>query len=126
MAAKTDLYAMVSEFQKKFGHEKPGKPCTLSDEMDKLKRKHMAEELKEYADAICLEGCLDALVDLVYVALGTAYMHGFDFNEAFRRVHEANMRKERATRPEQSKRCSALDIIKPEGWEPAYLGDLVE
>jgi hypothetical protein len=122
----TDFFAMVSEFQKKFGHEKPVHPIALSDEMDKLKRIHLAEELEEYADAVCLEDCLDALVDLVYVALGTAYSHGFDFNEAFRRVHEANMRKERATDSKQSKRGTSLDIIKPVGWKPAYLGDLVK
>lgn len=130
MDKNNDLYAMVSEFQKKFGHEKPVKPQRLDDEMYNLKIRHMLEELEEFIDAHKykkdLEQCLDALVDLVYVALGAAYSHGFDFNEAFRRVHEANMRKERATAAHQSKRGTTLDIIKPRGWVAANLKDLVE
>jgi len=67
---------------------------------------------------------LDALVDLAYVVLGTAFMHGFDFNEAWRRVHAANMQKVRATSPDVSKRNSSLDVVKPEGWTPPDLSDL--
>lgn len=68
---------------------------------------------------------VDALVDLVYIVLGTAYLHGFDFNEAWRRVHEKNMQKVRAQTAEQSKHGSTLDIIKPAGWEPPNHLDLV-
>jgi predicted HAD superfamily Cof-like phosphohydrolase len=89
----------------------------------------MDEELAEYA--MCgvqddIEGQLDALVDLVYVALGTAYMHGFDFNEAFKRVHEANMKKVRAVSMRDSKRGSIYDVVKPEDWTPPDLSDLVK
>jgi len=88
----------------------------------------MNEEWQEYCDAHVvddLEGMLDALVDLTYVVLGTAYLHGFDFNEAFRRVHEANMKKVRAEAKTDSKRGTAYDVVKPEGWTPPDLGDLV-
>jgi predicted HAD superfamily Cof-like phosphohydrolase len=88
----------------------------------------MTEELEEYYDAwndSDMPGQLDALVDLVYVALGTAHMQGFDFNEAWRRVHDANMQKVRAQNADESKRGSALDVVKPEGWKPADLSDLV-
>jgi predicted HAD superfamily Cof-like phosphohydrolase len=68
---------------------------------------------------------LDALVDLAYVVLGTAYLHGFRFNEAWRRVHAANMAKVRAERAEQSARGSTFDVVKPPGWKPADLSDLV-
>lgn len=87
----------------------------------------MFEELQEYCDASAtndLEGMLDALVDLTYVVLGTAYLHGFDFNEAFRRVHEANMKKIRAVSKHDSKRGTSYDVVKPAGWEPADLSDL--
>lgn len=77
-----------------------------------------------------MERALDALVDLVYVALGTAHLHGFDFNEAWRRVHAANMKKIRAPSAEASKestgRGHAFDVIKPPGWEPPSHKDLVE
>jgi predicted HAD superfamily Cof-like phosphohydrolase len=73
-----------------------------------------------------LEGQLDALVDLVYVALGTAYLQGFKFEEAWARVHAANMRKKRAE-PDgsDSKRGSPNDVVKPEGWVAPSHTDLV-
>lgn len=61
---------------------------------------------------------LDALVDLVYVTLQTARKHGFDFNEAWRRVHAANMRKE--AHPE-----GKGGIRKPTGWVAPDHSDLV-
>jgi len=68
----------------------------------------------------------DGLIDLVYIALGMAYRMGLPFHEGFKRVHEANMRKVRAQTPEDSKRGSTLDIVKPDGWEPANLEDLCD
>ncbi len=71
-----------------------------------------------------LDEALDALVDLVYVAMGNAYLHGFDWEEAWRRVHAANMAKVRATAP--SERGGMFDIVKPIGWvAPTHL-DLVD
>jgi predicted HAD superfamily Cof-like phosphohydrolase len=80
---------------------------------------------KEDIPAIAIRQ-FDALIDLVYVALGTAYLQGFDFREGWRRVHEKNMCKIRALRAEDSTRGSIkYDIIKPLGWTPADLSDLV-
>lgn len=84
-----------------------------------------AEEIREYHKR--LEGILDSIVDQIYVALGTAHLHGLDqvLEEAWDRAHHANMGKVRATSPEQSKRGSTLDVVKPEGWiAPNHL-DLV-
>lgn len=71
----------------------------------------------------------DALIDLVYVALGTAYLHGFNFPEGWRRVHEANMAKVRVENVEQSLagsgRGSVYDVVKPEGWLAPDHRDLV-
>ena len=72
---------------------------------------------------------LDAIVDQVYVTLGTAIMQGITeemLAEAWDRVHAANMKKVRATSAEDSKRGSVLDIIKPLGWEAPNHLDLVE
>ncbi len=68
----------------------------------------------------------DALIDLVYVALGTAYLHGFPFDLGWRRVHEANMKKVRATNAAQSARNSTHDVVKPPGWTAPTLDDLVK
>jgi len=74
-----------------------------------------------------LEEALDALIDLVYVALGAAYAHGFrGFNCGFSRVHAANMKKVRCLDSCGSKRNSTLDFIKPTGWRKPFLKDLVK
>jgi predicted HAD superfamily Cof-like phosphohydrolase len=91
-----------------------------------LRRRLLREELEEYCTADNLEEQLDALVDLMYVLLGTAYLHGFNrFGEAWSRIQAANMLKVRATVPEDSPRGSTLDVVKPPGWSPASLTDLV-
>lgn len=86
--------------------------------------KFLQEELDEYIKACSegdLNGALDALIDLVYVAKGTALMHGVSpalWKELWEDVQRANMTKERATSAEdsRSKRGHSLDVVKPEGW----------
>lgn len=124
-----NLFELIKEFHVKFELEYNGKPRTLPVDLRHFRLDFMEEELSEYAHASAngfkhLE--LDALVDLVYVAIGTAYLQGFDFNEAFKRVHEANMQKVRAKRIADSKRKSQYDVIKPEGWVAPDLSDLVK
>lgn len=145
-----DPVADIAAFHEKFKLEYVGKPRSLDTELAEFRIGFLIEELKEYEEsseklrAILkvgypnftheylrntatweLEKQLDALVDLVYVALGTAYLHGFDFREAWRRVHAANMAKVRAERKEDSKRGSTFDVVKPEGWTPPSHTDLV-
>jgi len=123
-----DMMALIEEFRNKFRVNYEGGPRFLPKDISKLQLQHLHEELKEYRDAVDeknLEKQLDALVDLVYVTLGTAHLHGFDFNEAFRRIHAANMKKTRARSGKESKRGSSFDVIKPPGWKPPYLGDLI-
>lgn len=127
-----DMYKNLREFHEKFGLEYNGKPRLLPEELAKFRILFMREELKEYTEipdpysiTQQLEDQLDALVDLVYVALGTAYLHGFDFNEAWNRVHAANMEKVRALRAEDSKRGFIFDVVKPPGWMPPTHIDLV-
>ena len=54
----------------------------------------------------------DALIDLVYVAMGTAVMLGLPWQELWDDVQRANMDKERGV----GKRGHPVDCIKPEGW----------
>lgn len=140
-----DPVADIEEFHKRFGLEYTGKPRCLPVELLLFRQGFMREELDEYdactgmALAILkgdvppnhdlrheLADALDSLVDLVYVALGTAYLHGYDFREAWRRVHEANMKKVRVERIEDSKRGSTFDVVKPPGWQPPSHYDLVQ
>ena len=111
----------IKDFHEKFALTYAGSPRELAQDLSNFRIAFMQEELNEYVEATNLEGKLDALVDLVYVALGTAYLHGFDFITAWNRVHAANMAKVRGA----SER-SEYDIIKPEGWLPPDLSDLVQ
>lgn len=75
----------------------------------------MEEEIEELGQAYIdkdMIGVADALADLVYVALGTAHMMGIPFDQVFKVVHAANMRKVRG----MTKRGMVFDACKPEGW----------
>lgn len=140
-----DLFQDIKNFHEKFGLEYAGRPRVLPEELAKFRTGFMAEELAEYAfggDEVdtnilvsivkedlrppkSLEDQFDALIDLVYVALGTAYLQGFDFNAGWKRVHEANMKKVRAATAVDSKRGSTYDVVKPDGWQAPDLKDLV-
>lgn len=142
------MFSDVAEFHEKYGLQYNDKPRLLGDEMSEFRIKFMHEELAEYIDAVSkanamlgtqsilpdakdsfngeMAKALDALVDLTYVALGTAYLHGFDFQKAWDRVHNANMQKVRAEKAGDSKRGTSFDVIKPPGWVAPDHTDLVE
>lgn len=63
-----------------------------------------------------LAGMADALVDIVYVAKGTAVMMGLGevWPELWAEVQRANMAKERGV----GKRGNLVDCVKPIGWLP--------
>lgn len=82
--------------------------------------------IKQVDGGRSLEQQFDGLIDLVYVALGTAHLHGFEFNEGWRRVHDANMAKVRVENAADSARKSKFDVVKPKGWVPPKLSDLLE
>lgn len=147
-AGTFDPVADIEAFHKKFMLDYDGRPRSLDTALAEFRIGFLLEELKEYEESseklrailkagfdrdyiersttFELEKQLDALVDLVYVALGTAYLHGFNFREAWRRVHAANMGKVRAERKEDSKRGSTFDVVKPAGWTPPSHKDLVQ
>lgn len=112
----------VEAFHKKFGVPLAGTPSFLDADADEFRRKFMQEELDEYTEAYMAGDMLkaaDALVDLVYVALGTASMMGLPWQQLWDEVQRANMSKVRATGADDARsvRKSALDVVKPEGWK---------
>lgn len=116
------LSADVANFHSKFGLTGP-----LTPEEEELRHKRLYEEVHEYREAVeegNKEKQLDALVDTVYIAIGTANRQGWNFDEAWKRVHAANMAKERGTE-NNSKYGSTFDIVKPVGWTAPDLSDLV-
>lgn len=123
---------LVQEFHQKFGL--PDGSVDVTNNFDpklesdsgvlKFRFNFMREELHEFASAALQRDkvkAFDALLDLVYVAMGTSLFMGItpeQWYDGMSAVHEANMSKMRATSTEQSKRGTTLDVVKPEGWIP--------
>ena len=116
-------FADVLAFHRKFGLPHPDIPQLLEPGVHDFRLKFMEEELVEYADAV-QEGDLpkaaDSLIDLVYVAMGTAVMMGIPWQLLWEAVQNANMQKVRCESKDDSRstRGHAFDVVKPEGWEP--------
>jgi predicted HAD superfamily Cof-like phosphohydrolase len=144
----TRMWDDIISFHTKYKLSYGGEPRLLPDDLHDFRVLFIGEELEEYAglpkgvltdflkqqlqsrgpqvDSLKVrEDQLDALVDMTYVVFGTAYLQGFNFAEAWRRVHRANMSKIRVERIEDSKRGSAFDVVKPQGWKPPCHADLV-
>lgn len=138
LSALTDFDA-VGEFHKKFGLPVANAPSqALEPVVRDFRIRFMLEELSEYCSAHGIEltyqltrasddvgqftkpdlpAAFDALIDLVYVALGTAHMHRFPWQDGFDAVQKANMLKERAASDgSNSRRGSSFDVVKPAGW----------
>lgn len=104
----------VYNFQTKvLNYEFPDKPTLLigSHKIEQLVK--ITEELNELNDADTLSDQADALVDLVYFALGTLHQMGVDAQRVWDEVHRANMTKKRGT----TKRGVDNDAYKPEEWK---------
>jgi len=90
-------------------------PSLISMEYCVERARFLTEELDEFVIG-ATEGSIvkvaDALADIVYVALGTAYKMGLPFDEIWRAVQSANMQKKRGA----TKRGNKVDAMKPEGW----------
>jgi len=115
------LHVDIREFHEKFGLDvDPGHYSTLDDATYKFREMFMEEELQEFKDAKAKEdlpGMADALVDLVYVAIGTAHLMGLPWQRLWFEVHQANMAKVMAKDKSESKRNSSIDVVKPDGWK---------
>jgi predicted HAD superfamily Cof-like phosphohydrolase len=115
-----DMIQDIDDFHKKFGFTKRELGVRPDPIFMAFRLKFLAEELHETLRAARqddMENFLDGLVDLVYVAIGSAWSLNLNFDEAWKRVHEANMKKVRAERVEDSKRGTVFDVVKPKGWQ---------
>lgn len=120
---QTTGYQDVQNFHDKFAVPLAAVPTLLDGEAYNFRLKFMQEELQEFVQGHFdndLELALDSLVDLVYVAYGTAQMMGVPpamWQELWNAVQEANMSKVRASSAADSKRGTSLDVVKPAGWQ---------
>lgn len=126
--AVPDLVRDIAEFHRKFKQEYTGPPRSLPMLLGSFRKSRLHEEVWETEEAYSsdnLEKFLDGLVDTIYIALGTCHLSGFDFYEAWRRVHQANMAKELCSAKNPGKYDHKNDVVKPKGWTPPDLSDLV-
>ena len=90
-------------------------PSMISLEYCIERASFLHEELDEFCVASGegdMVGLADALADIIYVALGTAFKMGLPFGEIWKAVQDANMRKVSGT----TKRGNKVDAMKPDGW----------
>ena len=138
--------ADVEAFQRRFGIIVSGAPTHLTRRKMRERVEFLLEELEELATAAGLEIVslagvgrdrlavleradidpdlplqADALVDLVYVAKGTAVSMGLPWTELWDDVHRANMAKQ----PGETKRRHRVDCVKPPGWAPPRTADIL-
>lgn len=111
----------VKEFHDEItGAETPVAPRLLPLDRVAFRVSFIEEELDELKTAInegAHEEQVDALIDIIYVAIGTLAEMGSLPRLHFDEVHLRNMEKERgtkATRPGSD----GFDAIKPAGWQP--------
>lgn len=110
------MFDDINEFHEQIIQlEKPAHVGLVSDAFILERMRFLTEELEEYATAGLagdIVGVADALADIVYVALGTAWQMGLPFQAIWDVVHSANMKKVRGI----TKRGNKNDAVKPEGW----------
>lgn len=87
---------LVREFHLAFGLDARTAPTEVSPELAAHRGELLAEEAAEVAE-VAVEGPLDRLAhelaDVVYVAYGTALVHGIDLDEVIAEIHRSNMTK---------------------------------
>ena len=103
----------------------PSHPQFFDEELYQFRLKFLKEELRELDrgwKAGDLAEVADALVDLVYVAMGTAQLLGLPWQELWDEVQRANMSKIRASTADESSRSTgrghASDVLKPPDFVP--------
>jgi predicted HAD superfamily Cof-like phosphohydrolase len=125
----TDILKDIDNFHKKYGFEKNEKvDIPDNSELINFRTAFLMEELAEYTNAITKKdtaGALDALVDIVYIALGTAWLFNLPFEKAWNEVQKANMSKIRA-KDKTGKRGTKFDVIKPKDWKAPNIEKIIE
>ncbi|MFE1854169.1 MazG nucleotide pyrophosphohydrolase domain-containing protein [Streptomyces sp. NPDC002387] len=88
--------SLVREFHLAFGLDVRTVPAEVSPDLAAHRGELLAEEASEVAE-VAVTGPLDRLAhelaDLVYVAYGTALVHGIDLDAVIAEIHRANMTK---------------------------------
>lgn len=114
---RTKLPQDLRDFHNKFGFHNGWQPTFHN--LDQ-RAGMMQEELDEYREALGERDkvkLVDAVIDLIYFAVGTLDLLNVDFDGHWDAVQFANMQKIRGTKSTRPN-SNGFDCIKPEGWVP--------
>ena len=126
---EANLILDIDRFHKRFGFKKNNNIGIPDDaELVNFRTSFLMEELAEYTNAIVKKDtakALDALVDIVYIALGTAWLFNLPFDKAWKEIQAANMKKVRA-KDKTGKRGTKFDVIKPKEFKEPNIERIIE
>ncbi|GGM98952.1 MazG nucleotide pyrophosphohydrolase domain-containing protein [Streptomyces fuscichromogenes] len=124
---------LVREFHHAFGLDVRTTPAEVSPELAAHRGELLAEEAAEVAE-VAVEGPLDRLAhelaDVVYVAYGTALVHGIDLDAVLAEIHRANMSKlgpdgqvarradGKVLKGEHYRAPDVSAVLRDQGWTP--------
>ncbi len=97
------------------------KPSMLNESEFNISRECLNEEIQEFIDAHLTGdyiGCIDAIIDLQYFAVGVLYKLGLTVDQIERiaqAVHDANMQKKLGKKDGRGDGVAA-DAVKPADW----------
>lgn len=120
-----DVYTFNREI---IGTVQPEKPTNLERERLLFALTAMYEELNEFTVACNsnnVSDALDAIIDLIYFAIGRAYELGIteaQFRQYWSLVQQKNMQKKRGTK----NRGTDQDAAKPERWTSPDFKDIIK
>lgn len=128
-------FELVQAMHEKFSVNEVASKLTLEKliefvhfRVDTMAREEVNETVQAIEDKDALE-IFDGLLDTLVFTYGTLDILGFtehQVNEGFRRVMEANLAKEPGVKKERPNPFGFPDLIKPEGWTPCNLDNLVQ
>lgn len=107
-------FMQVAEFHRAFGHPCAAQPKALGKDRREVRADWMREEIQEWLRAEDIVDQADAMVDLIYFALGSLVELGVRPEGLFEIVHKANMAK---LWPDGSPQYGENGKVrKPTGW----------
>ncbi|MCG7203475.1 MazG nucleotide pyrophosphohydrolase domain-containing protein [Streptomyces arenae] len=124
---------LVREFHRAFGLAARTTPAEVPPELAAHRGELLAEEAAEVAE-VAVAGPLDRLAhelaDVVYVAYGTALVHGIDLDAVLAEIHRANMSKlgpdgqvarrvdGKVLKGEHYRAPDVAAVLRDQGWRP--------
>ncbi|MFB7596098.1 MazG nucleotide pyrophosphohydrolase domain-containing protein [Streptomyces sp. NPDC056160] len=124
---------LVRQFHQAFGLDVRSTPAQVSPELAEHRGELLAEEAAEVAE-VSVDGPLDRLAhelaDVVYVAYGTALVHGIDLDEVIAEIHRSNMTKlgpdgriarradGKVLKGDHYEAPDVAAVLRRQGWEP--------